>query len=100
FDLVVKTTTEGTVMSDTLVEAESRQKVLRELLLEYLQIAHLPAWPGTDGQTVEEVLLAYPHAAAAGLVPNREELLRAHPDLADEVIAFIQGQDGLGGLPG
>jgi hypothetical protein len=76
-------------MSDTLVEAESRRKILRELLLEYLQIAHMPAWPGSDGQTVEEVLLAYPHAAAAGLVPNREQLLKAHPDLADEVREFV-----------
>jgi len=87
-------------MSGTIVEAESRRKLLRELLLEYLQIAHLPAWPGSDGQTVDEVLLAYPHAAAAGLVPNRDQLLRAHPDLADEVRALIQVNEGLGGISG
>jgi hypothetical protein len=81
-------------MPEALVEAESRRKLLRELLLEYLQVARLPAWPGSDGQTVEEVLLAYPPAAAAGLVPNRQQLLLAHPDLAAEVRELIRGSAG------
>jgi hypothetical protein len=87
-------------MAEAIVNAEARRKLLRELLLNYLQFARLPAWPGSDGQTVEEVLLEYPDAAAAGLVPNREQLLQAHPDLADEVNAFIPGRNSLGGHPG
>jgi hypothetical protein len=33
--------------------------------------------------TLDDVLLTYPHAAAAGLVPNLPELLESHPELAD-----------------
>jgi hypothetical protein len=69
--------------------AESRRRLLREFLFEYLQMARLPNWPGSDGLTVEEVLLTYPQAAMAGRVPNREQLLRAHPDLTDAVTAFF-----------
>jgi hypothetical protein len=59
------------------------------LLLNYLLRVQAPFWPGSDGLTTEEVLLSYPRYAEAGLVPNREELLARHADLADEVDRFF-----------
>jgi hypothetical protein len=68
---------------------------LRELLLGYLQVPGGTTWPGADGLTVREVLLSYPHAAAAGLVPGRPELAARHPELAGALRAFFGGhQDG------
>jgi hypothetical protein len=42
--------------------------------------------------TVQDVLRAYPMAAAAGRVPDRQELLRRHPELADALAAFFAEQ--------
>lgn len=64
---------------------------LHELLLAHLRAADAPPWPGTDGMTVEEILLNYPQAAAAGLVPDMQTLLESHPDLADVLREFFAG---------
>jgi hypothetical protein len=74
-------------------ECVSRREELREVLLGYLLAASCPAWPGADGLTVEEALLAYAQNAAAGRVPDREELLRRHADLRDAVRAFFADKD-------
>jgi hypothetical protein len=76
-------------MPSVSADVEVRQRRLRELLLDLLRSANLPHWPGCDGTTVEEVLLAYPAAAAAGRVPDLAELLCDHPDWQDELRAFF-----------
>lgn len=78
-------------MNGVANETELRLCQFRELLLGHLQAARQPAWPGADGLTVTEVLLSYPRAAAAGLVPDRDQLLAAHPDLVAEVAAMSWG---------
>jgi hypothetical protein len=62
---------------------------LREILLGYLQSVDAHAWPGTDALSVEDVFRCYPEAAEAGRVPDREELRRRHPELADAVEAVF-----------
>jgi hypothetical protein len=74
-----------------VIERKSR---LRDLLLDHLQNAAFPAWPGGDCLTVQEVLQTYPDQATLGRVPDREQLLAHHPDLHDELIAFFH-LDGL-----
>ena len=59
--------------------AEHRLR-LPEVLLGYLRAAGLPPWPGADGLMLEEIRDCYPHAAAAGLVPGREDLLLRHAE--------------------
>ena len=71
--------------------AERRLR-LQEILLGYLRAAALPYWPGADRQVLEEILDCYPHAAAAGLVPGREELLLRHADLADVLANVFAGR--------
>jgi len=80
-------------MSEAPSESRTRGQYLRELLLCYLHAAGCPDWPGSDGQTLEEVLHSYPQAATAGRVPDRRQLLVRHPDLAAELLAFFARHD-------
>jgi hypothetical protein len=45
---------------------------------------------------VEAVLLSYPENAAAGRVPDRQELLQRHPDLREALLAFFADEDRAG----
>jgi hypothetical protein len=74
------------------VASTSALQNLQEVLLAYLKAADLPQWPGTDGLTVRDILLHYPHAMAAGRVPSRKELLRKHPSLRVNLEAFFGEQ--------
>jgi hypothetical protein len=76
---------------DDLVPEERKVRV-RELLLDHLRCADLPVWPGADGLTLEDALLSYPQAVAAGRVPDLRHLLRDHPELAEELTAFFEGR--------
>lgn len=78
-------------MPDRRAEEERTARV-RELLLAHLRSAAVPLWPGADGLTLEDVLLAYPQAAAAGRVPDLRQLLREHPELAEELTEFFGGR--------
>jgi hypothetical protein len=49
---------------------------------------------------VEEVLLCYPQNAAAGRLPDRQELLQRHPDLREALLAFFAPEDGARQGPG
>src|ERR1700722_14454767 len=40
-----------------------------------------------------EVLLAFVEAREAGLEPDQSELLKAHPDLYDDLVAFFSSHD-------
>jgi hypothetical protein len=57
-------------------------------------------WPGADGLTLQEVLRSYPDNAAVGLVPDRQELLRCHPDLREALLALFADKDWPGQTPG
>ena len=81
-------------MPDERPNSAARSEGLREALLGYLQAAGCPLWPGADGLTVEEVLLSYPANAAAGRVPDRQELLERHPDLREALLAFFAAHGG------
>jgi hypothetical protein len=66
---------------------------LRDILLSYLQAAEAGAWSGCDGLTVESVLDGYPEGVAAGTVPDWQQLLRQHPELAEALHAWLAAKD-------
>jgi hypothetical protein len=74
-------------------EPDSADRRLRELLLAYLQDAMLSAWPGTDGLTLDDVLDGYPQAVAAGEVPDWQQLLQQHHELAAELQDWLAVKD-------
>ena len=81
-------------MPDERPQSVACNDALREVLLGYLQAAGCPPWPGTDGLTVDEVLLSYRLNARAGRVPDQQALLQRHPELADSLLAFFGSEDG------
>jgi hypothetical protein len=76
-------------MRDEPYQPADLRRAAAELLLGYLYSAGAPAWPGADALTAEEVLLTYPHAAAAGQVPALPDLLARHPGLAEELKRLV-----------
>ena len=80
-------------MYDKLIDCNSIALGLREILLGYLQAAQVSAWPGGDGLTVEDVVACYPEAVARGEVPDRQQLLRQHPELDAELHAWLADEN-------
>jgi len=67
---------------------------LKTILLDYLQSIDVHDWPGIDGLTLDAVLDCYCVAIAAGHVPDKEKLLRRHPELAQAIEAFFAARGG------
>ncbi len=65
---------------------------LQEALLGYLQRPGGPSWPGADGLTVDDFLLSYLQAMAAGRVPGWQHLMHDHPELAADLQALLGDQ--------
>jgi hypothetical protein len=81
-------------MNGKPAEIISTARGLREVLLSYLQSAgSVAAWPGGDGLTLEDILDLYPQAVAAGEVPDWQQLLCRHPELATELHAWLAAKD-------
>jgi len=80
-------------MHATRHQSGSPRGALWDLLLGYLQAGGVGAWPGCDGLTVEGVLDSYPEAVAAGSVPDWQQLLRQHPELAEALHAWLAAKD-------
>lgn len=70
-------------------QPEALTRRLQDVLIGHLLAARLPRWPGADGLLLDVVLQTYPHAAASGLVPGPDELVRRHADLAGAVREFF-----------
>jgi hypothetical protein len=67
----------------------SRNPALNAILLGHLRAMEPHVWPGIDGLTLDVVLDSYCLAAAAGHVPDKDELLRRHPQLAGAIEALF-----------
>src|SRR5262245_44016260 len=72
---------------------DSAPRSLPEILLGHLEVAEAHAWAGCDGLTVEGALDLYPEAVAAGQVPDWQELLRRHPEAAEQLHAWLAAKD-------
>jgi len=70
----------------------ARQRQAMDILLGYLETARC-WWPGADGLTVLDAIRDYPQAAAAGWVPDRDELLRIHPELAELLLELLHSRN-------
>src|SRR5262245_26276610 len=55
----------------------------------------MPTDAAAREQRLQDVLLVYLQEIDAGDTPDRQELLRRHPDLASELAAFFADQDRL-----
>jgi hypothetical protein len=80
-------------MPEERPESVVRSERLREAFLDYLQAAGFPPWPGADGVTVPDVLLAYAAALAAGQAHEGIERLRDH------LVGFALTPEELNGIP-
>lgn len=79
-------------MIPDLSQTSARQRQAITILLGYLESA--PCWwPGADGLTVLDAIRGYPQAAAAGWVPQRDELLRTHPEFADLLLELLRSMN-------
>jgi hypothetical protein len=65
-----------------------------EILLEYLHSIDPHWWPGMDGLTLDVVLDCYCRAARAGHVPGKDELLRLHPEFAEDLAVLFADREG------
>jgi hypothetical protein len=85
---------QGNHVRDKATEPLEVASSLREVLLGYLQAAPtVTAWPGADGLTLEDILDLYPQAVTAGEVPDWQELLCKHPELATELQTWMAAKD-------
>jgi hypothetical protein len=80
-------------MGDTSQSCIGRDRLLRRVLLDLMMSRNALPWPGSDGVTVEEVLVAYIPASERGRVPDEEELIRRHQELASEIRTFFTPAD-------
>ena len=64
--------------------------LLRQVLVDYLLASRVVAWPGADGITVDDILICYPKAVAAGEAPDWQELCRRHTELISEIQSLFQ----------
>jgi hypothetical protein len=83
-------------MSATTYEPAQAEQV-RAILAGYLQCRAAGLWPGGDGITLDDVLRAYPQAAAVGRVPDLPELRRRFPDLAESLASWFARHTALPG---
>ncbi len=66
-----------------------RTAELLNLLAAYLANSPRFQCPGCDGMMIEDIVSAYPEAAAGGSVPSEAELCDRHPQLTSQVVAFF-----------
>src|SRR6185295_17262584 len=56
----------------------------------------MPETPLSDSQSrLERIIADYLHALEAGQAPDRADVLRQHPDLADDLGSFFRNRDAM-----